>query len=269
MRTFDRETNDVRLLKKAQLFASGIIRLASDILFYPIGGLTSTDVQAAIAELNTKKAATVSPVLTGTPTAPTASAGTNTTQISTTAFVQAAISALVASSPSALDTLNELAAALGNDANFATTVTNALAAKAPLTSPALTGAPTAPTAAVGTNSTQLATTAFIKTAMTLEAVSTASLEGAWANYGGGWGNAEYYKDPFGQVHLRGLIKNGAAGSVIFTLPSAYRPSVNCYFVTQTSGAGAATLWIEASTGKVWHSSGSNAYISLNGVYFRP
>lgn len=68
-------------------------------------------------------------LLSGVPTAPTAAPGTNSTQISTTAFVQAAIASLVASSPAALDTLNELAAALGNDPNFATTITNALAGK--------------------------------------------------------------------------------------------------------------------------------------------
>lgn len=84
--------------------------------------------------------------------------------------VSAAISNLVASAPGALDTLNELAAALGNDANFATTVTNALAAKAPLASPALTGAPTAPTAAPGTSTTQLATTAFVGAAITAAGV---------------------------------------------------------------------------------------------------
>lgn len=74
-----------------------------------------------------------------------------------------AVDALVASAPGALDTLNELAAALGDDENFATTVTNALALKAPLASPALTGTPTAPTAAPGTNSTQVATTAYVDT----------------------------------------------------------------------------------------------------------
>lgn len=100
--------------------------------------------------------------LTGVPTAPTAAAGTNTTQIASTAFVQAAVAALIASSPAALDTLNELATALGNDPNFATTMTNALAAKAPLASPALTGTPTAPTAATGTSTTQVATTAFVQ-----------------------------------------------------------------------------------------------------------
>jgi hypothetical protein len=68
----------------------------------------------------------VSPTLTGTPIAPTATSGTNTTQIATTAFVRTEVSNLVASAPSTLDTLNELASALGNDANFSTTVTNRL-----------------------------------------------------------------------------------------------------------------------------------------------
>lgn len=70
-----------------------------------------------------------SPALTGTPTAPTAGRGTNNTQIASTAFVAQAIAALVNSAPGALDTLQELAQALGNDANFAATVTNALADK--------------------------------------------------------------------------------------------------------------------------------------------
>ena len=149
--------------------------------------------------------------LTGTPTAPTASSGTNTTQIATTAFVQTAIGNVIDGAPGALDTLNELAAALGDDANYASTVTNALALKAPLASPTftgtvttplssgivkssaggvlsaastidqsevsnlgsdlalkaplaspgLTGTPTAPTAAADTNTTQLATTAYV------------------------------------------------------------------------------------------------------------
>ncbi|HFM0194863.1 TPA: phage tail protein [Escherichia coli] len=99
----------------------------------------------AIKTLNDTKAPLKSPALTGTPTAPTAAQGTNNTQIATTAYVRAAISALVGSSPEALDTLNELAAALGNDPNFATTMTNALAGKQPLdaTLTALAGLATA------------------------------------------------------------------------------------------------------------------------------
>lgn len=75
-----------------------------------------------------------SPAFTNTPTTPTAAPGTNNTQIANTAFVATAIANLIASSPGALDTLNELAAALGNDPNFATTITNALAGKQPIDS---------------------------------------------------------------------------------------------------------------------------------------
>ena len=85
--------------------------------------LASTAASVGLAKLN-------SPVFTGTPTAPTASVGTNNTQLATTAFVQAEIAA---------DT----------------------AVFAPLASPTFTGVPAAPTAAVSTNTTQLATTAFV------------------------------------------------------------------------------------------------------------
>jgi len=78
--------------------------------------------------LNTK-AALASPTFTGTPTAPTAAQGTNSTQLATTGFVAAAIAALIDAAPGALNTLNELAAALGDDPNFASTVTNGLASK--------------------------------------------------------------------------------------------------------------------------------------------
>ncbi|HAV2156701.1 TPA: prophage tail fiber N-terminal domain-containing protein [Escherichia coli] len=91
---------------------------------------TPKAVKAVMGETN-KKAPLNSPALTGTPTTPTARQGTNNTQIASTAYVMAAIAALVDSSPDALNTLNELAAALGNDPNFATTMTSALAGKQP------------------------------------------------------------------------------------------------------------------------------------------
>lgn len=70
-----------------------------------------------------------SPTFSGTPAAPTATAGTNTTQVATTAFVATAVANLVDSAPGALDTLNELAAALGDDPNFATTISTSLGEK--------------------------------------------------------------------------------------------------------------------------------------------
>ncbi|WP_235775034.1 phage tail protein [Pectobacterium brasiliense] len=127
-----------------------------------------------------------SPALTGTPTAPTTAQTANNTQIATTAFVKSAIAALINGSPAALDTLQELANALGNDPHFSTTILNAIAdvktdaanklnahasvldahpRYAPKDSPAFTGTPTAPTAASGSNDTQLATTAFVKAAV--------------------------------------------------------------------------------------------------------
>ncbi|EFB3416570.1 phage tail protein [Escherichia coli] len=106
-----------------------------------------------------------SPTLTGTPKAPTPAEGNNTTQIATTAFVQAALTALINGAPATLDTLKEIAVAINNDPKFSTTINNALALKAPLSSPALTGTPTAPTAAQSVNNTQIATTAFVKSAI--------------------------------------------------------------------------------------------------------
>lgn len=106
-----------------------------------------------------------SPTLTGMPKTPTPPAGNNSTLIASTAFVQAAILALIGGAPATLDTLKEIAAAINNDPNFSTTIDNALALKAPLASPALTGTPTAPTAVQSTNNTQIATTAFVKSAV--------------------------------------------------------------------------------------------------------
>ncbi|WP_049974544.1 right-handed parallel beta-helix repeat-containing protein [Azospirillum sp. B4] len=101
------------------------------------GGLASVTVQAALNELDTKKAPLASPALTGTPTAPTATAGTNTTQLATTAFVTAAVGA-------------EITRAQGAEALLA-----------PLASPTFNGTPAAPTAAADTNTTQVATTAYV------------------------------------------------------------------------------------------------------------
>lgn len=72
----------------------------------------------SIKDLADTKAPIESPSLTGTPTAPTAAQGTNSTQIANTAFVKAAITALINGAPGTLDTLKEIAAAINNDPNF-------------------------------------------------------------------------------------------------------------------------------------------------------
>ena len=97
-------------------------------------GLSYKANKVYVDNLLTSKAPLASPDLTGTPTAPTATAGTKTTQIATTAFVDAAVTS-----------------------------------KAPLASPDLTGTPTAPTASASANSTQIATTAYVDRADALKA----------------------------------------------------------------------------------------------------
>jgi len=101
---------------------------------------TQIDSKLATSTAASTYAPLASPALTGTPTAPTAAADTNTTQIATTAYVQTEINDLIAAAPGALDTLNALAAALGDDASFSTTVTNSLAAKLNLSGGTMTGA---------------------------------------------------------------------------------------------------------------------------------
>ena len=142
-----------------------------------LDGVTSAVQTQLDAKLGTSTAASTyaplaSPALTGVPTAPTAAANTNTTQIATTAYVQAEIAELIDAAPGALDTLNELAAALGDDASFSTTVTNNLATKLPLAGGTMSGA-----IAMGTNkitglgtptsSTDAATKAYADTMLPL------------------------------------------------------------------------------------------------------
>ena len=126
-----------------------------------------------------------SPAFTGTPTAPTASAGTSTTQLATTAFVANAISGLTSPALSSLTDVSitegsgingqvlywnntagkwnskALAAVASSGAYSDLSGTPNLSAYAPIASPAFTGTPTAPTASAGTSTTQLATTAFV------------------------------------------------------------------------------------------------------------
>jgi hypothetical protein len=109
---------------------------------------TQIDAKLASATAASTYAPLASPALTGTPTAPLATTGTNTTQVATTSFVQQELAVLTTGAPAALNTLDELAAALGDDANYAATITTALGNKAPLASPTFTGTVTLPAAGI-------------------------------------------------------------------------------------------------------------------------
>ena len=107
---------------------TGIITVTGGVT--SVGGATGTVSNAQIASSITSAGLLANTSLTGIPVAPTANTGTNTTQIATTAFVTSAVSNLIDSAPGALDTLNELAAAINDDNNFATTIITQLGNKA-------------------------------------------------------------------------------------------------------------------------------------------
>jgi hypothetical protein len=273
-----------------------------------MNGVGAPGAAAAVARADhvhpsdTSRAPLASPTFTGTPAAPTAAAATNTTQLATTAFVQAAIATLINSAPGALDTLDELAAALGDDANFAGTMTTALAgkqaahanltslagttaaiiaklielggtttvsvaelefldgvtsaiqaqlnAKAALASPALTGTPTAPTAAAATNTTQLATTAFVQAAVASIDVSIPQNPQSVA-----------YTLQLSDSNKHLLHPSADTTARIFTFPKnatvPFGIGTAVTFVNQ-DGAGVLTISIDGSDGDILRLAGSGA-----------
>jgi len=205
---------------------------------------TQIDSKLATATASSTYAPLASPALTGTPTAPTATAGTNTTQVATTAFVGTAVSNLVASAPSTLDTLNELATALGNDAAFSTTVTNSIATKLPLAGGTMSGA-----IAMGTNkitglgtptvSTDAATKAYADTMLPLTGGTLSGALAMGTNKITGVGNptnaqdvvTKYYLDNtvLAPSNLTGVITSSGAATSI-----ASQTGTGTKFVVDTS-----------------------------------
>ena len=127
-------TSDVVLKNETQTLTNKTI--TSPVINTPTG-ITKSDVGLANVDNTTDankpvssatqtaldlKAPVLSPALGGIPTAATAMPGTNNTQIATTAYADAAVAAIIDTAPAALNTLNEIAAAIGDDANFAGTI---------------------------------------------------------------------------------------------------------------------------------------------------
>jgi hypothetical protein len=101
----------------------------------------------------------------------------------------------------------------------------------------------------------------------IEAWKSLSLTNGWLNYGGGFNNIGYWRDPFGVVHLRGLIKSGTIAQAACTLPVGYRPQANELIVTAANGAfGFVNI---TSIGQVIPTApSSNVWFSLDGITFR-
>lgn len=119
-------------LGDASTTQKGLVKLSSDDDSDSEAFAATPKAVKKVKDLTNLKAPLDSPELTGTPTTPTPPLTVNNQQIVNAEFVHAAVAALVGSSPEALDTLAELADALGNDPHFATTMLNALAGKQPL-----------------------------------------------------------------------------------------------------------------------------------------
>lgn len=175
----------------------------------------------AAADPHSQYAPKTSPTFTGTPKAPTAAAGNNSTQLANTAFVQAAIAGLVGSSPAALDTLSELAAALGDDPNFAATMTNALAGKQPLDNTL--------TELSGKSVAALLNYLGLKSAAQRDVGTGTNQIPDMASFAAGPG---WMKFPSGKIIQYGYQTSSSSGSVIVNFPIPF--PTQCYGVT---GAG--------------------------------
>lgn len=97
-----------------------------------------------------------------------------------------------------------------------------------------------------------------------------SLINSWANYEGGFSIAGYFKDQFGLVHLRGIVKDGSADTNIFVLPAGYRPAYINVFAGMTFASTTKTLGrIDVlADGSVLFKSGGTDFVSLDGIIFR-
>jgi hypothetical protein len=90
---------------------------------------------------------------------------------------------------------------------------------------------------------------------------------SWVNFGSNWADAAFWRDPFGIVHLRGLIKSGTVGSAAFTLPPGFRPAVSETFGTISNGAvGRVDVLTNGTVTPATPS--NNTYVSLSGITFR-
>lgn len=159
-------------------------------------------VSTAQAAADALKADIASPTLTGVPAAPTAAVNTNTTQLATTQFVLAQAGSL---SP-----VMDGAVAVGTATKFSREdhVHPTDTSRAPLASPGLTGIPTAPTAAGGTNTTQLATTAFVAAAVTGAGVASIDAVGGAFTTGSGIKSTSSQLQIDGAFNFRNRIING-------------------------------------------------------------
>lgn len=90
---------------------------------------------------------------------------------------------------------------------------------------------------------------------------------SWVNYGSGWREAGFWKDPLGVIHLRGLIKSGTVGNAAFTLPPGFRPTLaETYAVISNGAVGRLSVYTDGTV--IPETPSNNTYVSLSGISFR-
>jgi len=93
-----------------------------------------------------------------------------------------------------------------------------------------------------------------------------TLLNGWINFGAPFAGCSYFKDNFGIIHLRGVVKSGVIGQAFYNLPVGYRPSANID-VASCSNNAFCVITIEAN-GNIFPLSGNNQWVSLAGITFR-
>jgi len=221
--------------------------------------LSSNTITGTLAEFNTALtdanfAPIDSPTFTGTPTLPTGTiattqtAGDNSTAVATTAFVGTAVANLVDSSPALLNTLDEIAAAIGDDPNFATTITTSIGLKAPLASPTFTGTVS------GITSTMVGLGNVDNTTDANKPVSTATQTALDLKVNTSDPAVDYYITNSGSGAY--LVNGVSNGTIYFEKGKKYRIHVN---------ASGHPFWIQTSSGAYNSGNVYNTGITNNGT----
>jgi hypothetical protein len=100
------------------------------------------------------------------------------------------------------------------------------------------------------------------------ATGAPAFQNGWTNYLSGYNTAAFFKDPFGVVHLKGLIQSGKTiPTVAFQLPAGYLPAGRCLFAASTNPNTIGRIDVDVD-GSVWVMAGSPGWISLDGLSFR-